>query len=126
MELIVGGAFQGQLEYAKKLHPECEWQDGASCSWEELCAAKGVYNFQEFIRRALKDERDVAELAKELLVCNGELLIVSDEVGYGVVTIDAFERRYRETVGRVCTELAAASSRVHRVICGIGTVIKDA
>ena len=81
MELIVGGAFQGQLEYAKKLHPECEWQDGASCSWEELCAAKGVYNFQEFIRRALKDERDVAELAKELLVCNGELLMVSAEVG---------------------------------------------
>lgn len=68
----------------------------------------------------------MAELAKELLVCNGELLIVSDEVGYGVVPIDAFERRYRETVGRVCTELAAASSRVHRVICGIGTVIKDA
>ena len=28
MELIVGGAFQGQLEYAKKLHPECEGKTG--------------------------------------------------------------------------------------------------
>ena len=54
------------------------------------------------------------------------MVIVSDEVGYGVVPIDAFDRKYREAVGRVCTELAGYSQRVTRVACGIGMVIKDA
>ena len=39
--------------------------------------------------------------------------------------VDAFDRKYREAVGRVCTKLAAYSHKVTRVICGIGTVIKD-
>ena len=51
---------------------------------------------------------------------------VSQEVGYGVVPMDAFDRKYREAVGRVCTGLASKSKKVTRVVCGIGTVIKDA
>ena len=52
------------------------------------------------------------------------MIIVCREVGCGIVPMDAFEREYRETVGRVCTELAAMSEEVHRVLCGVGTVIK--
>ena len=36
MELIIGGAFQGKLEYAKKLYPKIQWIDGENCSPEEL------------------------------------------------------------------------------------------
>ena len=50
--------------------------------------------------------------------------LVSQEVGYGVVPMDAFDRKYREAVGRVCTDLASKSKKVIRVVCGIGTVIK--
>ena len=38
-----------------------------------------------------------------------DVLLVSDEVGYGVVPMDAFDRAYREAVGRICTKLAAYS-----------------
>ena len=54
-----------------------------------------------------------------------DVILVSEEVGYGIVPADAFERQYREAVGRVCTALAAKSRRVTRVVCGIGTVLKD-
>ena len=37
------------------------------------------------------------------------------EVGYGLVPVDAFERQYREAVGRICTNLAACADRVDRV-----------
>ena len=53
------------------------------------------------------------------------LSLSAQEVGYGVVPVDAFDRKYREAVGRVCTKLAAYSHKVTRVVCGIGTVIKD-
>ena len=85
---------------------------------------KGVVNFHEFIRAEMKKNEDVSDLAEKLIQCNPGVLLVSDEVGYGVVPIDAFDRAYREAVGRICTKLAAYSDEVTRVVCGIGTVIK--
>ena len=55
---------------------------------------------------------------------NSEIVLITDEIGYGIVPADAFYREYRETHGRVCTQIAAEAKEVHRVICGIGTVIK--
>ena len=37
---------------------------------------------------------------------------------------DAFEREYREAVGRICTAFADRADRVDRVVCGIGMRIK--
>ena len=51
-------------------------------------------------------------------------MLVTNELGYGVVPIDKFDRAYREKTGRVCCQAARRASEVHRVVCGIGTVIK--
>lgn len=126
MELIIGGAFQGKSALAKERFPELVWVKGADISREMLMEAGGVVGFHEFIRREMKEGRDVSGLAKDLIKNNPDVILVSDEVGYGVVPTDAFDRAYREAVGRICTELAAYSIRVTRVVCGIGTVIKDA
>ena len=64
--------------------------------------------------------------AEELLEKNPDICVVTNELGYGVVPADAFDRKYREATGRICEKLAAGSDEVHRVICGIGTVIKRA
>ena len=88
--------------------------------------AEGVMGFHEYIRKEMKAGNDISSLAEDLIRVNPDLILVSDEVGYGVVPIDAFDRAYREAVGRICTKLAAYSHRVTRVACGIGTVIKDA
>lgn len=125
MEMIIGGAYQGKTAYARQRYPELEWVDGASVSETELMSAQGVLNFQDYIRRELKEDREVSNLAERLINGNSGLVIVSQEVGYGVVPVDAFDRKYREAVGRVCTKLAAYSHKVTRVVCGIGTVIKD-
>lgn len=125
MEMIIGGAFQGKGAYAEKRYPDRKWVSGASASEEEILKAEGVYGFHEYILREMRDGKEVGELAGKLIRENPEVVLVSDEVGYGVVPVDAFDRAYREAVGRVCTELAAFSSRVVRVVCGIGTVIKD-
>ena len=115
MEMIIGGAYQGKTAYARQRYPELEWVDGASVSETELMSAQGVLNFQDYIRRELKEDREVSNLAEGLINGNPGLVIVSQEVGYGVVPVDAFDRKYREAVGRVCTKLAAYSQRVTRV-----------
>ena len=108
MEMIIGGAYQGKAAYAKAQFPDVDWKFGGGITEEELLKAEGVLGFQE-------------KLAQQ----DTDVILVSEEVGYGIVPADAFERQYREAVGRVCTALAAKSRRVTRVVCGIGTVLKD-
>ena len=126
MEMMIGGAFQGKSALAEKRYPQENWINGADADWEMLSCAEGVLGFHEYIRKEMKAGRSVDQLAEDLIRVNPDLILVSDEVGYGVVPIDAFDRAYREVVGRICTKLAAYSHRVTRVACGIGTVIKDA
>lgn len=54
----------------------------------------------------------------------GDCIIISDEIGNGIVPIEPSEREYRERVGRLLTELAGRAEEVERVICGIGQKIK--
>lgn len=124
MEMIIGGAYQGKAAYAKAQFPDVDWKFGGEITEEELLKAAGVLGFQEY-RKALKAGEDLTGLAEKLAQQDPDVILVSEEVGYGIVPADAFERQYREAVGRVCTALAAKSSRVTRVVCGIGTVLKD-
>ena len=125
MEMIIGGAFQGKSTLAKQNYPEISWVNGAEADWESLSHAGGVFGFHEYIRKEMKAGKDLSSLAEDLIRVNPDVILVSDEVGYGVVPIDVFDRAYREAVGRICTKLAGYSHRVTRVVCGIGTVIKD-
>ena len=110
MEMIIGGAFQGKSAYARETHPEVDWKNGADLEKEDLMTADGVLDFQEYIKKELKADQDVTDLAEELSEKNPDIILVSQEVGYGVVPMDAFDRKYREAVGRVCTSLAAKCS----------------
>ena len=123
--MIIGGAYQGKAAYAKAQFPDVDWKFGGEITEEELLKAAGVLGLQEYIRKALKAGEDLTGLAEKLAQQDPDVILVSEEVGYGIVPADAFERQYREAVGRVCTALAAKSRRVTRVVCGIGTVLKD-
>lgn len=125
MEMIIGGAYQGKAAYAKAQFPDVDWKFGGEITEEELLKAEGILGLQEYIRKALKAGEDLTGLAEKLAQQDPDVILVSEEVGYGIVPADAFERQYREAVGRVCTALAAKSRRVTRVVCGIGTVLKD-
>lgn len=41
MEMIIGGAYQGKTEYARKQYPQLRWSDGGSVTEEELMNAQG-------------------------------------------------------------------------------------
>lgn len=127
MLLVTGGAFQGQLEYALSITQfnENEVTDGEKCDFNEIYHAKIIDKFHLFIRRILKEEKDIYKIIDKLNTENSEVVIITDEIGCGIVPIDPFERMYRETTGRVCCDIASNSKKVYRVICGIGTVIKE-
>lgn len=124
MIMIIGGANQGKRAYAKRLYPDIEWIDGKACGEQEIFQCGGIYGFHEYIAGRLQEGADLAKLSERLYEENPDVVIVTDEIGYGIVPADAFQRDYRERTGRICTELAAWAKEVHRVVCGIGMRIK--
>ena len=128
MKLVIGGAFQGKKKYALETFQidETQMVDGAVCEKEAVFQAALVVHFHEYIRRFMKEEAFLRSLPAQFKEKNPEVVLVTNELGYGIVPIDAFDRTYREMTGRVCCALAKECHQVHRVVCGIGTVIKDA
>ena len=102
--LIVGGASQGKTAFAKSIALEQNIVD----------------NLHELVRNAMQSGMDVpkAEAFEDMtVVCN--------ELGCGIVPMDAFEREWREAVGRLCCDIAKRAERVYRVCCGIPQCIKE-
>ena len=124
MRIITGGAFQGKRAFAEKLYPGVEWTDGGRCALDEIRTCRAVYGFHEFVKRWIKQGKSWEELASLMLEENRDLILICDEIGCGLVPVDAFEREYRESTGRVMNALTEQAERVDRVVCGIGRRIK--
>lgn len=122
--IIIGGAFQGKTQYATKIYPGLKLTDGFNCPLDEIENCVAVNKFHSFTRRWLLEGRTKEALLTMLENNRNLQLLISDEIGYGLVPIDDFEREYREFHGRVMTELAERADRVERVVCGIPQRIK--
>ena len=126
MIMIIGGAWQGKTAFAGTLTglaPD-KWTDGLTCDREALFSCEGILHFHEYVRRALREGWDLSGLLERLMAENPGIVIVTNELGYGIVPMDPEERSWREADGRLCALLAAEASEVWRVICGIGQKIK--
>ena len=109
MKLYIGGAYQGQDELARAENPGCEL----------------FLDFHERIRGAVLNEgREPRAFAEAFCAAHPHAVIVANEVGSGVIPIDADGRAYREAVGRALCVVAQASDTVTRCVCGIGIRIK--
>lgn len=74
------------------------------------------------------DEAKIADLTQELLAAcrtrGGQLIMVTSEVGCGLVPEHPLARRYRDLVGRCNQLMAVRADRVVQVVCGIPVIIK--
>ena len=107
MILIVGGFAAGKRAYAREVLG-CTDAQMSRCVDDDVPVFYGLESQPDTPLEKL--------LRKDVVIC--------DEIGCGLVPIDAGERQRREQVGRLCIQLAKEASRVIRVVCGVGTVIK--
>ena len=52
-------------------------------------------------------------------------VVISDEIGNGIIPVDQFERDWREQTGRICCYIVSQSRKVVRLTGGIPVIIKD-
>lgn len=125
MKLYIGGYSQGKLKYAttKNNIKNADVVIAEMADINELINAACIYRLNDWIKRVM-DESKIDELTVRLISENPDVIVICDEVGYGVVPIDKNERQYRELVGRCLIKLAEESKEVERIVCGIGTKLK--
>ena len=126
MKLVIGGYAQGKLNYVLQ-------QNGGKqfCVWDGVLPDSDgtektvIFNhFHNWVRECILQGRNPEKEIQAMLCRYPDCIIISDEIGNGIVPVDAFEREYRERTGRLLVELAGAAEEVVRVICGIGQKIK--
>ena len=69
-------------------------------------------------------DTETARLLEALAACKGKVVVVSNEVGMGIVPENALARRFRDTQGRLNKRLAAAADTVLFVAAGLPLTMK--
>ncbi len=127
MKFVCGGSCQGKREWAAR-----EWSiplekiaDGGRDSFEDIAKAGMLDHFHLLVRRWLERELDPQTECERLLEAAPDIVVVTDEIGSGIIPMDPFEQQWREAHGRICCRLAAQSEDAVRVVCGIGMRLKE-
>ena len=139
MKLIIGGLAQVKLHYVlqKEGNEKSMIFDGElpeegqiQEAWEKAGGEKKtmmINHFHDVVKRELAGKRTPEELeayVMEFVEKHPDVILICDEIGNGIVPVDAFERTYREQTGRILIRLAQKADEVVRVLCGIGQRIK--
>jgi adenosylcobinamide kinase/adenosylcobinamide-phosphate guanylyltransferase len=69
-------------------------------------------------------EKETEKLASVLAHHSGPLVLVTNEVGSGIVPDNALARRFRDAQGRLNQRMAALADRVVLVVAGLPLVVK--
>ncbi len=125
MELIIGGAYQGKTEFAKKnfgITDEnifvCE-KDNAPC-FDKKC----ISHLERFSFWCIEQGFEPADYFFEHAKNLEHAIIISDDISCGVVPIDKTERAWREANGRLLIKLSKEAEHVTRVFCGLSQRLK--
>ena len=124
MRLVIGGYAQGKLNYVLRTYHLDEGQVVGG-EMPEGTDKTVVFNHlhswvKERILAGGNPERELEAMVERWPDC----ILISDEIGNGIVPLEAGEREYRERLGRMLVELAKRADSVERVFCGIGQRIK--
>lgn len=154
MILIIGGAYQGKLEYAKKkfdineddifdckmnLASEKNSGPSAETGTSDCKAAADVsepevlsidfsktciYGIEEFAYACIQKNMEPMDYFKEHESEWQDSILICEDIFCGVVPLGADMREWRQATGRLCKHLALEAASVSRIFCGLEQKLK--
>ena len=120
MILIIGGAWQGKLEFAKATFGITD-ADIFTCTDGEIDFSKRcVYEVEEF---TLHHPDPIGYFEEHRALWQDSVVILRD-IFCGVVPCSPEERAWRQKTGRLAQYLGREADRVSRVFCGLEQRLK--
>ncbi len=119
MELIIGGAYQGKLEYAKEKYGLSDGDIFVCDADRDLdMNARCIYRYEKYVQYCVRSGK------KPVTSFGPDTVVIADDIFCGVVPIDGELRAVRDEAGRSLAAIAAGADRVTRMFCGIPQVLK--
>ena len=115
MELSIGGAVQGKLEYAVKRYGLTD-EDVCDLALGVPVPGKRCYRHLEALSRR--------EAVTPYLPLFRDAVVITREVNGGIVPMDGAERTWREVHGTLVQRLAREATHVTRILCGLTEELK--
>ena len=126
MIVIVGGAYQGKLDYALERFGLVLEEDVYHCDGAGIAIPSGLvcYEIDKWILALLQAGAEVEAAVRQFVETNPSAIVICNDISGGVVPVDPLMRAWRENVGRAMVMLSRQAQEVVRVFCGIATKIK--
>ena len=126
MDLIIGGAFQGKLDYAREkfgFKPEdvyeCE-ETRAEIDLLKPC----INHLEEFTLACVRQGVDPVQYFKQHFEDTRDMCLICMDISSGVVPMDKEMRLWRDANGKVCQYLSREAASVVRIFCGLEQKLK--
>ena len=120
MVLIIGGAYQGKLEFAREKYGFSEEQVFTCVDGTIDFSYPCINALEEFVYNC---EDPVAYFRENKEQWKDAVLICQDMSG-GVVPLGADMRSWRQRNGRLCQYLSKEAEQVSRIFCGLEQRLK--
>ena len=124
MILIIGGAYQGKLDFAKEAFGITD-EDVFVCKDSEIDFSKRcVYALEEFTLACVREGKDPASYLQEHREAWENSIFICQDFFCGVVPMEAEARAWRQITGRLAQYLSREAGRVSRIFCGLEQRLK--
>lgn len=124
MILIIGGAYQGKLEYAKTTLRISE-NDIFTCTDTKIDFSKRcICNLEAFTQACIAEDKDPIAYFRANHASWQEHILICRDIFCGVVPLGAEQRAWRQSTGWLCQYLAHEASQVSRIFCGLEQRLK--
>ena len=120
MILIIGGAYQGKLDFAKEAFGITDAEVYTCTSGEIDFSKRCIYKLEDFTY-GCQDPVAYFQANKELW--QNSILILQD-IFCGVVPMGAENRAWRQRTGRLAQYLSKEAAQVSRIFCGLEQRLK--
>lgn len=126
MILILGGRYQGRLDFARSAYGLGEadiftcTDDIETIDFSKRCLAY----IDRYALNRVRAGVEPADAFRNNPVLREDAVIIATDISSGVVPMDATLRAWREANGRMNNYLAAQAEQVWRLFCGIPQRIK--
>ncbi len=126
MVLIIGGAYQGKLDYVKETF-NINNENIYFCNYENINIdfnKKVIANLDKFILAMIKNKKEPIIYIQNNIDKFKDKIITCEDISCGIVPIEYEMRLLRDTIGHCLSILSKNSDKVVRLFCGIPMELK--